>query len=484
MRWHPFQHHLATAEPRASASVHWQLWTVAFGFFMQTLDTTIVNTALPSMAKSLHENPLHMHSVIVSYVLTVAVMLPASGWLADRFGVKKVFFSAILLFTLGSLLCARSATLHGLEISRVIQGIGGAMMVPVGRLTVMKIVPRSQYMAAMAFVTMPGQVGPLLGPALGGFLVEYASWHWIFLINLPVGAVGAVITWLLMPNYTMQTRGFDFIGFILLAVSMATLTLALGGRRSLDMGAGYIALLAAVGVLTLLSYWLHARRNEDALFNLKLFETPTFSLGLLGSLLGRIGSGMLPFMTPLFLQLGIGFSPFHAGLMMIPMVIGSMGTKRMIVQIVNRFGYRAVLTGATLALAGVNLLFPLVALMGWIYAIPVVLFFQGVVNAMRFTSMNTLTLKDLPDTLASGGNSLLSMVMQLSMSLGVTTAGILLGLFVAAHAPSSGSANVQGVFIATYLCMAVVIALPALVFLRVPPDTVKNAILTQQEHKN
>ncbi|WP_213989936.1 multidrug transporter subunit MdtD [Sodalis sp. dw_96] len=484
MRWHPFQHHVATAEPRPSASVHWQLWTVAFGFFMQTLDTTIVNTALPSMAKSLHENPLHMHSVIVSYVLTVAMMLPASGWLADRFGVKKVFFSAILLFTLGSLLCARSSTLYELEISRVIQGIGGAMMVPVGRLTVMKIVPRSQYMAAMAFVTMPGQVGPLLGPALGGFLVEYASWHWIFLINLPVGAVGAVITWLLMPNYTMQTRSFDFFGFALLAVGMATLTLALGGSRSLDLGPLYIALLAGVGVLALLGYWLHARRNEDALFNLKLFETPTFSLGLLGSLLGRIGSGMLPFMTPLFLQLGVGFAPFHAGLMMIPMVIGSMGTKRMIVQIVNRFGYRAVLTGATLALAAINLVFPLVALMGWIYAIPVVLFFQGVVNAMRFTSMNTLTLKDLPDTLASGGNSLLSMVMQLSMSLGVTTAGILLGLFVASHAPSSSPANMHGVFIATYLCMAVVIALPALVFLRVPPDTVKNAVLTEQEDKS
>ena len=481
MRWHPFQHHAENAEPRASASVHWQLWTVAFGFFMQTLDTTIVNTALPSMAESLHENPLHMHSVIVSYVLTVAMMLPASGWLADRFGVKKVFFSAIILFTVGSLLCARSGTLHALEISRVIQGLGGAMMVPVGRLTVMKIVPRSQYMAAMAFVTMPGQVGPLLGPALGGFLVQYASWHWIFLINIPVGIVGALITWMLMPNYTMQTRGFDILGFVLLAIGMATLTLALGGHRSLDISTAYIALLSVAGIASLAGYLLHARNNENALFNLRLFDTPTFSIGLLGSLLGRIGSGMLPFMTPLFLQLGVGYTPFHAGLMMIPMVIGSMGTKRMIVQIVNRFGYRAVLVTGTLALAVVNLVFPVVALLGWAYAIPVVLFFQGVVNAMRFTSMNTLTLKDLPDALASGGNSLLSMVMQLSMSLGVTTAGILLGLFVGAHTPSMAPANMHGVFVATYLCMAVVIALPALVFLKVPPDTVKNAVLTEKE---
>ncbi|SQC40117.1 multidrug transporter MdtD [Klebsiella pneumoniae] len=169
------------------ASVRWQLWIVAFGFFMQSLDTTIVNTALPSMAKSLGESPLHMHMIIVSYVLTVAVMLPASGWLADRVGVRNIFFTAIVLFTAGSLFCAQASTLDQLVMARVLQGVGGAMMVPVGRLTVMKIVPRDQYMAAMTFVTLPGQVGPLLGPALGGVLVEYASWHWIFLINIPVG---------------------------------------------------------------------------------------------------------------------------------------------------------------------------------------------------------------------------------------------------------------------------------------------------------
>ncbi|TKI06697.1 multidrug transporter subunit MdtD [Martelella alba] len=481
MRWPLFHHHAARGEPRAPASVHWQLWTVAFGFFMQTLDTTIVNTALPSMARSLKESPLHMHSVIVSYVLTVAVMLPASGWLADRFGVKKVFFSAIVLFTLGSLLCARSSTLHELEISRVIQGVGGAMMVPVGRLTVMKIVPRAQYMAAMAFVTMPGQVGPLLGPALGGFLVQYASWHWIFLINLPVGMIGALITWLLMPNYTMQTRGFDIPGFFLLAVGMATLTLALDGHRGLDVSSTTLALLTLGGGGSLVGYLLHARGNENALFSLNLFDTKTFSIGLLGSLLGRIGSGMLPFMTPLFLQLGLGFSPFHAGLMMIPMVIGSMGTKRLIVRIVNRFGYRAVLVAGTLMLSGVNLLLPLVALTGWFYVVPGVLFLQGVVNGMRFTSMNTLTVKDLPDALASSGNSLLSMIMQLSMSLGVTIASILLGLFAGAHTPAAASMAMHEIFIATYLCMAVIIALPALVFLRVPPDTMKNAILEEKK---
>ncbi|CAI1641910.1 Putative multidrug resistance protein MdtD [Serratia quinivorans] len=462
-----------------TASVQWQLWIVAFGFFMQTLDTTIVNTALPSMAVSLGENPLRMQSVIVSYVLTVAVMLPASGWLADRVGVQRVFFSAIVLFTLGSILCARSETLNELIASRVVQGIGGAMMVPVGRLTVMKIVPREQYMAAMTFVTLPGQIGPLMGPALGGFLVQYASWHWIFLINIPVGIAGAIATLLLMPNYRMQTRRFDISGFILLAIGMATLTLALDGHKGMGLSATAIAGLVVAGVAALAGYWWHAQGNSRALFSLRLFKTRTYKVGLTASLLGRIGSGMLPFMTPLFMQVGMGFSPFHAGLMMIPMIIGSMGMKRIVVRVVNRFGYRNVLVAATLMLALISLSFPLVAMLGWIWLLPVVLFFQGMVNSLRFSAMNTLTLKDLPDRLASSGNSLLSMVMQLSMSLGVSIAGILIGSF-AHHQVVTDSPAIHSAFIYSYCCMALIIALPALAFARVPADTTTNRTLTKE----
>ncbi|AAM84955.1 MFS transporter [Yersinia pestis] len=461
-----------------ATSVRWQLWIVAFGFFMQTLDTTIVNTALPSIAASLGENPLRMQSVIVSYVLTVAVMLPASGWLADRIGVKWVFFSAIILFTFGSLMCAQSATLNELILSRVLQGVGGAMMVPVGRLTVMKIVPREQYMAAMAFVTLPGQIGPLVGPALGGFLVEFASWHWIFLINLPVGVIGALATLLLMPNHKMSTRRFDISGFIMLAIGMATLTLALDGHTGLGLSPLAIAGLILCGVIALGSYWWHALGNRFALFSLHLFKNKIYTLGLVGSMSARIGSGMLPFMTPIFLQIGLGFSPFHAGLMMIPMIIGSMGMKRIIVQVVNRFGYRRVLVNATLLLAVVSLSLPLVAIMGWTLLMPVVLFFQGMLNALRFSTMNTLTLKTLPDRLASSGNSLLSMAMQLSMSIGVSTAGILLGTF-AHHQVATNTPATHSAFLYSYLCMAIIIALPALIFNRVPPDTGANRHLAR-----
>ena len=450
------------------SAVRWQLWIVAFGFFMQSLDTTIVNTALPAMAKSLGESPLHMHMVVVSYVLTVAVMLPASGWLADRVGVRNVFFSAIVLFTLGSLCCARAATLDQLLMARALQGVGGAMMVPVGRLTVLKIVPRERYMAAMTFVTLPGQIGPLVGPALGGILVEYASWHWIFLINIPVGILGAIATLRLMPNYTMPTRRFDITGFLLLALGMATLTLALDGQRGLGISTASLALLVATGAGAILAWLRHARGNANSLFSLALFRNRTFSLGLAGSFAGRIGSGMLPFMTPVFLQVGLGFSPFHAGLMMIPMVLGSMAMKRIVVQMVSRVGYRRVLVGSTLGLALVTLLFMAAALSGIWWLLPPVLFLQGMINSSRFSSMNTLTLKNLPDTLASSGNSLLSMVMQLSMSIGVTVAGLLLGLY-GQHSLGAGAAS-NPVFFWTYLSMAVIIALPALIFARVPDD--------------
>lgn len=462
------------------ASVRWQLWIVAFGFFMQSLDTTIVNTALPSMANSLGESPLHMHMVVVSYVLTVAVMLPASGWLADRVGVRNIFFSAIVLFTVGSLFCAQATTLDQLIMSRVLQGVGGAMMVPVGRLTVMKIVPRDQYMAAMTFVTLPGQVGPLLGPALGGVLVEYASWHWIFLINIPVGIIGAIATLCLMPNYTLQTRRFDILGFILLAMGMAALTLALDGKEGLGISPLLLAVLVTGGLMAIVFYLWHARGNVNALFSLNLFRNKTFSLGLGGSFAGRIGSGMLPFMTPVFLQIGLGFSPFHAGLMMIPMVLGSMGMKRIVVQVVNRFGYRRVLVFATLGLALVSLLFMAVALAGWYWLLPLVLFLQGMINSSRFSSMNTLTLKDLPDELASSGNSLLSMVMQLSMSIGVTIAGLLLGMYGQQHISADAPA-VHQIFLYTYLSMAVIIALPALIFSRVPNDVGSNTVIRRRK---
>lgn len=252
-----------------------------------------------------------------------------------------------------------------------------------------------------------------------------------------------------MPNYKMQTRRFDFFGFILLAAGMATLTLALDGQKGLGISSLSLALLVALGVTAIFWYLWHARGNANALFSLNLFKNPTYRLGLFGSFAGRIGSGMLPFMTPVFLQIGMGFSPFHAGLMMIPMVLGSMGMKRIVVQVVNRFGYRRVLVKRH-DRAGVGLpAVYTVALLGWYYILPLVLFCRGIINSMRFSSMNTLTLKDLPDELASSGNSLLSMIMQLSMSVGVTVAGLLLGMYGQHHLSADTPSRIRSFYTLT-----------------------------------
>ncbi len=461
-----------TAQP---ASVRWQLWIVAFGFFMQSLDTTIVNTALPSMARAMATSPLNMHMVVVSYVLTVAVMLPLSGWLADRFGVRNVFCSAIVLFTFGSLCCALSGTLDQLILSRVLQGIGGAMMVPVGRLTVMKIVPRAEYMAAMAFVTLPGQVGPLAGPTLGGLLVEYASWHWIFLINLPVGIIGTIATLRLLPNYSLPGRRFDFRGFLMLAVAMAALTLALESRQWSASHSLWLAVLLTSGIGCLILYPLYARRRDNALFSLDLFKNKVFRIGLIGSMVARTGSGMLPFTLPLFLQLALGFSPLHAGLMMIPMVVGSMLIKRVVVKLVNRVGYRMALVSSTFMLGLIVLLLPVMMKLNLQYGFPLILFFLGGVNSVRFTTMNTLTLKELPDTLASSGNSLLSMVMQLSMSTGVTLAGLTLGAL--GHGEVMNAATLSHTFSYLWVAIGIFLWLPIIVFWYIPADLSRNSLL-------
>ncbi len=353
------------------------------------------------------------------------------------------------------------------------------MMVPVGRLTVMKIVPRDQYMAAMTFVTLPGQVGPLLGPALGGVLVEYASWHWIFLINIPVGIVGAIATLCLMPNYTMQTRRFDLSGFLLLAAGMATLTPALDGQKGLGISLpGWRGWRPSASRPAVSSGGTPAATPGRCLA-LTCFATAP-SLGLGGSFAGTHRQRHAAVYDPGVSADRPRLLPFHAGLMMIPMVLGSMGMKADRGPVWSTaLATVGCWSPAPLGLAAVSLLFMFSALAGWYYVLPLVLFLQGMINASRFSSMNTLTLKDLPDDLASSGNSLLSMVMQLSMSIGVTIAGLLLGLYGQQHMSLDASSTHQ-VFLYTYLSMAAIIALPALIFSRVPDDVGSNIVLRRR----
>jgi len=451
------------------------LWLVALGFFMQMLDATIVNTALPTMAASLNEHPLHMHMVVIAYTLSVALLMPASGWLADRFGTRRVFVAAVVLFTFGSLLCAQAQTLTQLILARIVQGIGGAMLMPVGRLAVLRVFPREKFLQAMSFVTIPGLIGPLLGPTLGGLLVEYASWHWIFLINLPVGFIGGVLGMRLMPDFRASALSpFDLSGYALLAFSMVAITVALDGISGLGLQRTEVAFLIFSGLATLAAYWLHAARREAAhlatssppLFPLSLFRTPTFSVGILGNLFARIGNGAMPFMLPLMLQIRLDYAPFKAGLMMIPVAVAGICVKALIGPLVERLGYRWVLGGNTFLLGCMICAFSLIspATPSWWLIIQLLVF--GAINSMQFSVMNSVTLKDLQPQQASSGNSLLSMVMQLSMSLGVSTAGALLAAFSAAADNSHDRA-----FTITFICMGTITLASTWIFLRLRKDS-------------
>jgi EmrB/QacA subfamily drug resistance transporter len=443
-------------------------WVVAIAFFMQTLDGTILNTTLPTMARDLGESPLRMQSVVIAYMLTVALFIPASGWLADRFGTRRAFLAAIVLFSLGSLLCALSPSLGWLIAARVLQGIGGALLLPVGRLAVLRAFPRAELLKVLSFVTIPGLLGPLVGPPLGGWLVEIASWHWVFLINLPVGLLGVIVSLRYMPDLRGAQEPFDWPGFIMFSLGLVMVTLGLQGLGEHSLSAVASILLAIGGLAAMAAYWVHAARHERALFSLKLFEIPTFSVGILGNLFSRLGSGAMPFLTPLFLQVGLGYSPSRAGLTMVPTVLGAMLIKFFAVPVIERFGYRRVLVINTLLLGGFIGGFALVDEATPHLAILVYLACFGVCNSMQFTAMNTLTLGDLDDSRASGGNSLLSVVMQLSMSLGVAAAGALLAAFaspvIIPIASDVGPRDLLHTFHATYVCMGALSALAAGIF--------------------
>jgi EmrB/QacA subfamily drug resistance transporter len=461
----------STATPTPSdRSLSIMLWLVATGFFMQTLDSTIVNTALPAMARSLGEAPLRMQGVVIAYSLTMAMMIPFSGWLADKLGTRRVFFSAILVFAVGSLLCANAHTLMQLVSYRVVQGVGGAMLLPVGRLAVLRVFPAERYLSALSFVAIPGLIGPLIGPTLGGWLVQIASWHWIFLINVPVGIVGCIATHLYMPDSrNPDTAPFDLAGYLLLAVGMVALTISLDGLADLGFGHAIVLVLLVLSFGCFVAYGLHAVRTPQPIFSLDLFKIHTFSVGLLGNLFARIGSGAMPYLIPLLLQVSLGYSAFDAGLMMLPVAAAGMLSKRIVTGVIMTHGYRRVLVVNTVLVGLAMASFALTSAHQpmWLRLVQLALF--GGINSIQFTAMNTLTLKDLGTGGASSGNSLFSLVQMLSMSLGVTIAGAILATFTG-MLPRVTEANSLPAFHATFLCVGVITAATAWIFAQLAPE--------------
>ncbi len=451
-------------------------WLAAVGFFMQALDNTILNTALPAIASDFHVSPLQMQSAVISYMLTVAMLIPASGWLADRFGTRHVFFSSIILFTIGSLLCAMSTSLPQLVSARVLQGIGGALLVPVGRLAILKAFPREEFLRAISLVVIPGLIGPLLGPTIGGWLVEHASWEWVFLINLPIGFIGAIITILYMPNMKEETRKFDWMGYLFFSVGVVLISVALQVLSEDLHNIGLAISFLIPGLIGIFAYYWHHKHHDRVLFHKNLFKVTSFRIGILGNLVARLGSGALPYLNPLFLQVALGFSPVQAGLTMVPIALGAMTTKPLANRIVMKYGYRRILGFNTLLLGALIASFVTITHDTPYWLLLIHLASLGVFNSLQFTAMNSLTLTGLERDAASSGNSLLSVVMQLSMSLGVAFSATLFALFFGFQnnlhelgAQVSQHPDVLSAFHATYLTIGILSMMATLIFRQLPP---------------
>jgi EmrB/QacA subfamily drug resistance transporter len=453
-------------------SLDTMLWIVASAFFMQTLDTTIVNTALPSIAHSLRVSPLVMQPVVVAYSLTMAMLTPASGWFADRFGTRRVYGIAILVFAIGSLCCASAHTLGQLVAARVIQGVGGSMLLPIGRLAVLRSVPGEQYVAALAFVSIGGQLGPVIGPTLGGWLTQAISWHWIFLVNVPVCVAGLIATQrYLRHDHATQPPPFDFAGCALLSASMALLSLAIDppmGAHRAAWSAGF----AALGIAMALAYVPHARRCARPLFRLGLFGEPNFSVGLVGNLLCRIGVSAVPFMLPLLMQVQLGYTPLRSGLMMLPAALAGVLSKGWIAPLVKRYGYSLFLAVNTV-IVGVSIAaFALVSSRPAPLLEIVLLAVFGASSSMQFAAMNSVTLKELSHADAGSGNSLFSMVQMLAIALGVSVGGGLVNLFSVRWGSASAG------FMFSFVSVGLVTLLSAVVFRRLDVATPRREAVT------
>lgn len=434
------------------------LWLVAIGFFMETLDATIVNTALPTMARDLKESPLSMQSVVISYALTLAIFIPASGWLTDRFGVRRVYLWAISIFTLGSIACALAPNLPILVAARVLQGTGGSMLLPVGRLAILRAFPGESYLPALSFVTMPALIGPLVGPSLGGWLVQFLSWHWIFLINIPIGIIGIFATYKTMPpDVYLLKRRFDFLGFVQVSAFMVCVSVALDGASGNSISKAVILILFVCGFASLASYSIRAIKHPNPLVSFALFRTRTFTIGILGNLFARLGTSSMPFLLPLYLQLSLNYGPFKSGTAMLPLAAAAILGKRLVTPVVNWMGYRKFLIANTVIVGILISSFSLIGVVESTFVRYLQFFIFGAFNSMQFTAMNTITMKDLSLELSGHGNAMFSMVQMVAMSFSVAAAGSLLSNFMEKYE------GLQA-FQLTFICMGAVTFTSAWIF--------------------
>ncbi len=398
---------------------------------MEALDTTILNTAVPAIASALHVQPLSMKAVLACYTLSLAVFIPISGWMADRFGTRRVFASAIGVFTLGSFLCGISRNIHLLVACRVLQGCGGAMMLPVGRITIVRTYARSELVNAMSLVAIPGLVGPMLGPIVGGVIVNYFHWSMIFFVNIPIGLAGLYLAYKHLPDYREQRRHpLDIVGLILFSSGICLLSYVLEVFGDHDLSSREIVALLVMSAALLAGYGLHSARLTRPLLRLTLFRIRTFRAAVVGSFVTRIGIGGIPFLFPLLYQVGFGFTPVQSGLLLAPQAVAAMSLKVTMPGILARFGHRRVLISNTLLLGVMIALFATIGADTPIWLIVAQLFCYGFMTSLQYTSMNTLAYADVQPQATSSASTIASTAQQMSVSFGVAAASLITAVFI------------------------------------------------------
>lgn len=442
---------------------------VAVTFFMENLDATVIATALPDIAKTFGVGAVDVNIGMSAYMLAVAVFIPISGWLADRFGSRRVFGWAIVLFSLSSLLCGWSDSLQTFVAARVLQGISGAMMVPVGRLAVLRATEKKDLVRAISFITWPGLVAPILGPPVGGFIVTHASWPWIFYLNLPLGLLALIATLVLIPKHDEVTsRSFDFSGFLLVGVASAAL---LYGVELLGQSRGSLLqglLLSAAGVMLGAFAWRHMRRHAQPLLALGVVSVRTFSVCLCGGSIFRVAISTLPFLLPLMFQLAFGLSAFDAGLLVLTVFAGNLAMKPFTTAVMQRWGFRSVLMiNGILGVLAIAACALLDERMSWALIL-FILFVGGLSRSMQFTLFNTLGFADIPKAQMSDASTLFSMFFQLSMAMGVAIGALLLRFAMNFHGNTGQAATAD--FQLTFLLVAVIAGVALLDNLRLPPQ--------------